>query len=139
MDGCWIDTREINFDYLERLLEVELPEKTRVVAICNGESGVLVGIGNYNGYDCEVFSASVGKRPPFRIGMRYCRWYCFGVCGVNRITSRILADNKQALRLNLLLGFTQEGIIRQGDYLTGKDLIITSLLREETEYGKEKS
>ena len=61
--------------------------------------------------------------------------HLFLVEGMNRVSARIITDNTRSRALIERLGFTLEGVHRQGYKLYGtyKDLVVYSLLRAEWE------
>ncbi len=61
--------------------------------------------------------------------------YAFNELNLNRIEGSAMADNRQAMALNKLIGFTIEGTMRQAVYAGGKyhDLLMLGMLKEDFE------
>jgi ribosomal-protein-serine acetyltransferase len=59
--------------------------------------------------------------------------HCFESLGLNRMELRCAAGNAPSMRVAERLGFTHEGVLRQGEFLNGVfvDLHLYSLLRDE--------
>lgn len=59
--------------------------------------------------------------------------YAYEGFGINRVYARIHTENEQSIRLLKLIGFKEEGLIRQGLYLNGshQDLLLMSLLHSD--------
>jgi RimJ/RimL family protein N-acetyltransferase len=122
---------------LEHLLDSKLPEKVGFFAVCSTGGVALIGVGNYNTYDCDLFIGTTGKKPPMREAWKYLKKYVFEICDCTRMTSKVVANNKKALRMNKLFGMTLEGVMRMGDPETGEDIHVFSMLKEEYD-GKER-
>ena len=61
--------------------------------------------------------------------------YPFGQLGLRRVTGRIASSNKRARNFVERIGFTQEGIVREGwPTGDGDDLIIYGMLRRECRF-----
>jgi hypothetical protein len=57
-------------------------------------------------------------------------WGMFVKLDCHRVTTRIAASNKRALRFNEGIGFKREGLIREG-WGPGEDCVLLGLLRSE--------
>ena len=61
--------------------------------------------------------------------------YAFYELNLNRIEGSVMADNKQAMAMNKLLGYTIEGTLRQAVYRNGvyHDVHLLGMLKEDYE------
>lgn len=84
----------------------------------------------YSGADIAIHIAAVpGRRWLTRSYLRTCFIYPFIQLGVRRLTGYVPSRNADALRLDLHLGFKQEGVMRHA--LWDDDLIVLGMLRSE--------
>lgn len=61
--------------------------------------------------------------------------YAFNELNLNRIEGSVMADNRQAMALNRLIGYTVEGTMRQAVYRGGEyhDVLMLGMLKEDFE------
>lgn len=120
---------------MQMRLRVDLPEKARFLAASySGDEWAMFCVGNYVGYDCELFFATTGGKTPIRALTRRMAEYCFEICDCRRITTRVDATNKLAIRHNKIFGFVEEGRLRQASPECN-DVIVFGILKEEYRYG----
>lgn len=103
-----------------------LERNGKIVAVCVWDT--------FSAADCNIHVASDGVSRQwltreFRIRAFY---YPFVQCGLRRVTGLVPASNTAALRLNLHLGFTQEGVCL--DALPHDDIVIMGMLRRHCPY-----
>lgn len=97
----------------------------------DGELQAVAIFDHYSGPDISIHVAAVpGRRWMTREALRTVFRYPFNQLGVHRVTGCIASRNKDAVRLNLHLGFTLEGVKRQGSH-DGDDMLILGMLKEE--------
>lgn len=88
----------------------------------------------FNGNNIWMHVAAVpGKRWMTREYLRYCFYYPFVECGVQRISGYVNASNTEARRFDEHLGFRQEARL-SGAAPDGGDVIIYVMWREECRY-----
>lgn len=85
--------------------------------------------------DCELSVASRSKRWASREVLGALLAYPFRQLECRRISARVRADNRAALRFNLGLGWQVEGVIREW-YAPGVDAVMLGMTREEWERGR---
>lgn len=123
--------------------------KTRIPYVTNwGDGHRVIGLerdGNiqaaciyncYSGADIAIHIAAVpGRRWLTRSYICACFAYPFLQLGVRRLTGYVPSKNTDALRLDLHLGFTQEGVMRHA--LWDDDIIVLGMLKEECRFIRE--
>ena len=120
---------------MQARLSVDLPAECKFLAASmDGEDWAMFAIGNYVGYDCELFFATTGGVTPIRYLTRRMAEYCFKVADCRRITTRVDETNSLAIRHNKLFGFKHEGTLRQASP-EGNDILVFGILKEEYRYG----
>ena len=96
------------------------------------ESGQFLGgvaYSNFTAFDCCVDIASTSPYFLTRDTLRAFFSYPFLQLGLKRITGIVREDNARAMSLDLRLGFTPEGSLR--NYFGDRSGIIMGMLREE--------
>lgn len=100
------------------------------------EHGVLRAVTLWDGFskcDCNIHIASDGSGTWLRKGfLRASFWHPFIQWDLRRVTGLVPSKNTAALRFDLKLGFTREGLSRHA--LENDDIIILGLLREDCRY-----
>ena len=120
---------------MQARLRVDLPEMANFLAgSFTGEEWAMFAVANYVGYDCEIFFATTGGVTPIRSLTRKMAEYCFVLCDCRRVTSRVDATNKLAIRHNKIFGFVEEGRLRQASP-EGNDVIVFGMLKGDYRYG----
>lgn len=106
-------------------IEISGPFLGLVIETDDLVAGVAV-LNDYRpGNNIELTVAAVG---PWSIGdVRGVARYCFDRC--RRITARTKVTNTRAIKMLEVLGFKQEGVMRQ--YFDGEDAMVFGLLRSE--------
>ena len=95
--------------------------------VVNGELIAGMAIGGEERGNCEITFAADSPRWATRETIAKLMAWPFRKC--HRVTTRIAASNRRAIRFNLGIGFKQEGVIRQG--WGDEDCILFGLLRCE--------
>ena len=114
----------------EELLQTTMSDSTRYMGLSTDEGFVIGAFSNFNGYDGEITVVARGKNPPMLQAIRYYFHYVWDICKCRRVTSLCYADNPQAVRFNKMLGFKDEGLMRQAGK-EQQDVIVFGMLREE--------
>lgn len=125
-------------DLLNILPEIE---EGRRWAIVDKKSGIVVGSCGYHNMKAEHRRAEIG----FELGREY--WgqgimqevmnivihHCFEDLGLNRIEAFVTVGNHRSLKALDKLGFKQEGILREYEFIRGKfrDQVVLALLRSD--------
>ena len=122
---------------MEQLVATKFEGISQFFSFSNEDSMVICGVTNYTKHDCDISVACIGDRPPLRMGWRHLQKYVFDVCGCKRMTSKILASNKKALRMNRIGGLSLEGVMRKGDPETHEDIHVYSMLKEESRWASQ--
>lgn len=121
--------------------KLPLPFKAEDFGSCNtigmaDKKGTLVAGCVYHmwrPFDCQVTFASVTPRWVLPMNLAPLFHYPFAQRGLSRITLTIGANNTNALRTNLRIGFKWEGRARKA-YDGTNDAIILGMLRTECPY-----
>lgn len=108
-------------------------ENLRRYAEC---AGIVIGgkliagmaIGGEERGNCEITFAADSPRWATRETIAKLMAWPFRKC--HRVTTRIHAKNKRAIRFNLGIGFRTEGLIREG-WGPGEDCVLLGLLKSE--------
>ena len=100
------------------------------------ENGSLRAVTLYDGFsecDCNIHIASDGSGNWLRRAFLIASFmHPFVQWRLRRVTGLVPAKNKDALRFDLHLGFTQEGYLQHA--LPDDDLILLGMLRENCRY-----
>lgn len=108
---------------------------TKCVASISGD-GRILGVVVYDGitdFNCMLHVASDGSRRFLsREFLRAVFWVPFVQWRLARVTGLVRATNEAAIRMDLGLGFKQEGVIRRA--FGGEDGIILGMLYEECRF-----
>lgn len=122
------------------LCQKQFEEKTSI-PLCIKLKGEIVGGTGYNNFNWEYKTTEVGywlaKEHTGKGIITKSVWrliiHAFEVLGLNRIVLKCVPTNEKSRKIPEKLGFTNEGIERQGGFHHGKfvDFIIYSLLADE--------
>ena len=132
----WTD-QEILHDWMEERLGLKIDGISTFFAMSNNTGMTICGVTNYTKYDCDVMVATTGKRAPLMMAWHHLLEYVFRVCGCKRLTSKVDASNRRAIRMNKLGGMTLEGVMRKGNPDNGEDVHVFSILKEETKWASQ--
>lgn len=128
-------------DMLRPIMEDRLGSKLDDLATLFGfgnETGIAIaGLTNYTKYDADILICTAGDRAPLMMAWKHLVKYAFKVCGCKRITSKIVGKDTRVIRMNRLGGMSYEGTMRKGDPETGQDVLVYSLLKEETKWANQ--
>ena len=116
-------------------------EENNGLQLCIRFGGGLAGMVGFHRVDWLNHSTGIGywlaeKFQGKGIMTASCRClldYAFGNLGMNRVEIRCATENKRSRAIPERLGFTEEGIIRQAEWLYDHyvDHVVYSMLREE--------
>ena len=98
--------------------------------VVNGEIIAAMALGGWERGNIEVSFAADSPRWATRDTIRRMMAWPFQQLNCHRVTTRISANNRRAIRFNEGIGFKREGIIREG-WGPGEDAILFGLLRSE--------
>ena len=116
---------------MEDVLQTQMSEDAKYICAWNEDGDWVAGsVSQYNGINCEVSIAAKGKRPPLTYGLKRFFHYVFEELGCRRVTSLVYTELEQAKRINKMIGFKQEGLMRQAG-VEHQDIMIMGLLKEE--------
>lgn len=131
------------FDQPERIAEfvrARIPEcahwDDRYSAIGLEDGGELIAGVLYDTLSttniCMHVAAEPGTPWLTRDFLKHVFGYPFGQLGLPRVTALTAEDNAASLKLQEALGFTREGVMREG--MGNRDLIVSGMLRRECRY-----
>lgn len=99
---------ELLFEWLSARIELPRSEDFRAFGrVVNGELVGVVGFTGHNGASCQMHMAGEGKYWASRKLIREAFRYPFGICGYNVVFALVPSGNKEALDIDLRLGFTE--------------------------------
>ena len=123
-----------------KLCQKQFEEKTSI-PLCIKLNGKIVGGTGFNAFNWEYKSAEIGywlakEHNGKGIVTKSCRRmlnYAFDELKLNRIVLRCVPTNEKSRKIPERLGFTNEGIERQGGFHHNRfvDFVIYSMLSEE--------
>ena len=128
--------------WYDRMIKTSPPEHTMVIEILEAEIWVPVGNCGFHEFDwrahCAEVGIFIGEKRFWDQGngtkvMRLLLSHGFNTLNLNRISLRVFATNKRAIRCYQKTGFILEGTLRQAYYQAGNftDILIMSVLRSE--------
>ena len=117
-------------------------EKPLVIDMKDGENWRLIGNSSFFDFDWMARAAEVGimigDKSVWNQGygtevMTLLLRHGFRTLNLNRVSLRVFADNKRAIRTYEKVGFVHEGCLRQSIYKHGNyiDVLVMSVLRKE--------
>lgn len=125
------------------LKNVIIPEKGHQFIVCRNEDDKPIGSIFFRDIDLKHKKTEYGMflgeeaEKGKGIGTEICRLlsdYAFKEWGFNKVTARILSDNKPSLYSNFKAGFVQEGLLKQDVIIQGefRDVVLVARYNPET-------
>jgi RimJ/RimL family protein N-acetyltransferase len=98
--------------------------------VIGGELVAAMAVGGKERGNVEITFAADSPKWATRDTIRRMMAWPFDQLDCHRVTTRIAASNKRAIRFNEGIGFRREGVIREG-WGPGEDAVLLGLLRSE--------
>lgn len=135
-----IEQRPEYFEFVNRILNVKFDPAQSVCFSTIDPSGKILGVAVFSRFmphNCELSVASITPTFLTRGLLDVVFHYAFVTAKKRRVTAVIEDGNDAALKMDLRLGFTEEGRLK--NWYGDRDGIILRMLREECRWIKEQS